>query len=541
MLFGVARRMAQTLSLVAVCCGIASVGQAASLSPSGHRALHEGASDLVEIAKKKKRKSQSKSAATKALAEPSPLVAGPDDLIVNSDGADVLVKALTPAPSYRVGQSVFFEVTVARRRGARSKSVVLDMKGSGLSIQVTAPKGLKAKAMDDGSGWTVAVSGNARQKLVIEARFVASGASPPSSEARRLEVRVASDKDTTSLASGALSFAVADCATNYSQALRTILDTREAAFANVVKSASLEDAERPGSWLFPPPKRAKAAATTERRIQLPPRRECGWFVETVDFATRTSSRVCKKWSVIEIGVPPAGPVMPDIDETRAAELIKIAGDYVASRSAVRAFGKSGRLNWISNRIVTDLKGYMSQEPHPALCTGVDLMTAYFVDNSVTLRREIKAATDSLQAASGIALGRLEVVRIMLGREPEDPAETASLSLISTAQAAPAAEVGAKQLVTQAGALLLGQSGRSQLDSAQGPLAMLQRLRDSLGQDSGLGQSAEAAPYIADALTAIETVVYLEAAERRYRAVGEAIFGSISAIEKAHGDTCTCGP
>lgn len=498
--------------------------------------------DIVDIAVKRKRKAR-RAPAEEAAAPP--LLPGPDDRLVASDTAEALIKPLTPAASYSIGQSVFFEIAVRRRQGARAKSVAMEIGGDGVTVDVTVPKGVTVTKSGGAVVLTLPLSRGSRQTLAVEARLSGPGeivSSPP--PVSQLRVVLHSDKEAAKSVAAMLTFPIADCATAYHRALGGIHAGRQATFAEAVRSASLADASLPGTWLFAPRKLAKTDLQPKTAVLLPARRECRWALETVSFSTRKTERVCKRWQLVEVALSPPGPRIPEVDEAEAARLNKQVAGLIANRAGIPAFGKSGKLEWISKRILTDLARYLQQEPHPALCSGVDVMTAYFVDNSVTLRRDLVASAESLKSARRIASTRLAALAMVLGREPELPAETASLSLITPANAAGADEPGAARLIADAGRLLLTGSDRLSLAEVSGhggTKAMLKVLQEKLGNASDQGKPAAALPYIADALTAVEAVAYLEDAEVRYQKVGEAIFGTISAIEKAHGETCTCAP
>lgn len=127
----------------------------------------------------------------------------------------------------------------------------------------------------------------------------------------------------------------------------------------------------------------------------------------------------------------------------------------------------------------------------------------------------------------------------LGRAPEEPAETASLSLITPAHAGPVDGAAVTELVSETGRLLLSDAQRLSLEAASGSTGKLVLLHSLLAEPSRTTIPEAARPYVADALSALEAAVYLERADERYVGIGAAVFGSISDIEKAHGASCGC--
>lgn len=504
----------------------------ASASMSSRSVEHAAKRNVVEVAKKRKRR-QRTSKSTQEEPAPAPLEAAPGDTLITGSVADVLLKPLTPATSYRAGQSVFFDVVIARRKGVRAKEVRLEIAAAG--VVVTGPKGVAAKTTD--AVTAVEVPLGTRQKLLLELKIAAP--ETPATQESHIAIRLREKKDAPAAGEGRLTFAVADCATAYHRALGALYATREATYADLLKRVSEVDQSLPGDWLFAPRKRSKREVEASQHVLLPPRAECRWSVNTVDFSTRQSKRLCKRWEIVDPGAPVAGRAMPIIDEAAAASVVRRASSFVANRGAAGDFGKKGKLEWISRRILTDLRIYMQQTPHPAICTGVEVMTSYFVDNAVTLRKELDASTSAVEAARRIASQRLEALAMVLGKEPEEPATTASLSLITPANAAPADAPPTLDLLGQAGRLLLGDAERLRLEAMTRSEGKLTLLHELVSEPAGLTVPEATQPYLADALTALEAAVYLEAADVRYSGVGKAIFGSIADIEKTHAASCGC--
>ena len=527
--------LAAGLACLAALMMPAGGARAEALAASGKspRAIEQAASSaVIEVAKKRKRRQR----ATKETQEekaPAPLEAAPGDTLITGSVADVLLKPLTPAASYRAGQSVFFDVVVSRRKVVRAKQVRIEIAAAG--VAVTGPKGVSTKTVDDTT--IVDVPLGARQNLMLEVKVAALAV--PAAKESRIAIRLREQKSGPLAGEGALAFAVADCATSYHQALAGLYAQHKAAYADILKHASEPDESLPGDWLFAPRKRSKRELEAGQRVLLPPRAECRWSVNTVDFSTRESKRLCKRWEIVDIAAPASGPAMPVVDEEAAVSVLRRASTFVTSREAAADFGKKGKLEWVSRRILTDLGVYMQQSPHPAICTGVEVMTSYFIDNATTLRKELDASANAVEAARRIASQRLESLALVLGKEPEEPATTASLSLITPASAATADAPAALELLGEAGRLLLGNAQRLQLEAATSREAKLALLHRLVTEPASLTLPEATRPYLADALSAIEAAVYLEAADARYSGVGEAIFGAISEIEKAHASSCGC--
>ncbi len=533
------------LPAMLMCAGLAVWGssQRALASPFAAGAptgLFAQTSDLVvEVAKKRKRKTRARREAEEP--EPQAFQPGPDDRLIVADGVQILIQPLTPAETYRAGQSVFLSVTVGRRKGARAKAASIRLYGDAKGVKTAEVKGVSARTKEAQTVLTVPLTGS-RQSFAMELQLLQPATAPGAAQSlvSQLHIALSTDAKDAKASEAILAFPLADCSTAYHQALGRLYAERQSGLDTAVKAAALEDDSLPGDWLFPPRKLSKAELEPQLAVVAPPRRECRWAIETVSFSTKKHERLCKKWELVEVATLPSGPKMPLVDEARAQAINKRAGVFIASRAAASYFGKSGKLEWISKRIVADMKNYMQQEPHPALCAGTDVMTSYFVDNAVTLRKELTASDEALIEARQIGRTRLAALEYLIGKPLEDPAETASISLVSAAQAAPVADIGGSaELIVEASRMLLSEPLRSVVAAEPLSFAKLRLLRDSLTTAPGRPEAEQRA--IADALTAIEAAAYLEAAAERYARVGDTIFGSISSINKAHGETCTCAP
>lgn len=533
------------LPAMLMCAGLAAWGSSQNVLASPLAAgtlarLVAQPSDLVvEVAKKRRRKGQARREAKEA--EPQDFQPGPDDRLVVADGVQILIKPLTPAETYRAGQSIFLLMTVGRRKGARARAATIRLYGDTKFVRAAEAKGLSAKTKAAQTVLTVPLGGS-RQSFAIELQLGQQAMAPGTQQSlvSQLHIALSTDAKDARISESIVAFPLADCSTAYHQALGRLYAERQSGLDTAVKAAAVEDESLPGNWLFAPRKLSKAELEPPLAVVAPPRRECRWAIETVSFSTKKHERLCKKWELVEVATPPRGPKIPIVDEARAQAINERAGVFIESRTAARAFGKSGKLEWISKRIVTDMKSYMQQEPHPALCAGTDVMTSYFVDNAVTLRKELTTSDEALIEARQIAQTRLAALEFLIGKSPEDPAETASISLVSAAQAASVADVGGSaELIGELSRMLLFEPLSSVVAAEPLRFAKLRQLRDGVATLTARPEAEQRA--IADALTAVEAAVYLEAAAERYARVGDAIFGSISSISKAHGETCTCAP
>ncbi len=70
------------------------------------------------------------------------------------------------------------------------------------------------------------------------------------------------------------------------------------------------------------------------------------------------------------------------------QILTIADSIVRWRGKDPAFNKRGRYGWLTSRIAADLRVYMGQPDHPALCTGANLMMDHLYNNSGRFRKRV---------------------------------------------------------------------------------------------------------------------------------------------------------
>ncbi|MBC8050237.1 MAG: hypothetical protein H7X92_08840, partial [Chitinophagales bacterium] len=67
------------------------------------------------------------------------------------------------------------------------------------------------------------------------------------------------------------------------------------------------------------------------------------------------------------------------------EILQRAGAFLRSGGADAKLARNGSLEWVSGKVASDLRGYLEQPAHPALCTGAKQFTDYYIKQSAGLK------------------------------------------------------------------------------------------------------------------------------------------------------------
>jgi hypothetical protein len=343
-----------------------------------------------------------------------------------------------------------------------------------------------------------------------------------------------------------------DCAGPYHEALTGIRDRKAQQLSEVPRLVRTADASLPGRWLF------SAGLVAQSRPHVRERGKNRFCAEPM---RRRGRAHCVRRE------PQERRAQHGLSEPTAEELrvVRFVDDFVRARGAAPEFAKRGRHNWLVNRITTDLKAYISQPRHPFLCSGAKDMLDYFVGEMKALRRRIDDVAANHNAALDLARARIAMLQDLtrdaasgnadlVGQSPGQGA-TASEHATSSAHLPaparlPALGEGATEhksasiYVPLVGELfrLIGAHEPPATPAPDDPEFSLHQRLEQAGKalDSvGHRLSREVREAALAALRMVEAGVYAEMLHARYRALEEAIFGTIAEVREAHAKNCTC--
>jgi hypothetical protein len=321
------------------------------------------------------------------------------------------------------------------------------------------------------------------------------------------------------------------CSAAYHTELSTARQRHDAALGNAHNASRVGETQLPGRWLlsadlFPSPKK-KAMPKPERVCAEPVRR-----------GGRT---MCAKWELKAATPVALTEVKIDLKPT-AGELasLKFLNDFVTARAAIPEVGNNGRYNWLVARVASDLRSYLSQPPHPALCSGASQMLDFYQGQLAPL---IKRMADVDEQKSRIR-SQLAI------RLSEISKQTTGLEILQ-------ANASDADLVVALAGRILADSPLSSVSDEPTPLKRLDKIKSLLldqmnalapteqgTSDTSKAKTSETVSPVARdeilaALRVVEAGVYAEMFDKKFTDLKKTLNTAVGDIRRAHAASCTC--
>lgn len=345
------------------------------------------------------------------------------------------------------------------------------------------------------------------------------------------------------------------CAATYRKALDEVRDKRSEPIATAVRTARAADPDMSGSWLF---------SATLFDPKRKPRTE-SYCAETSE--TRSGRSRCVRYA--KRTVTPAGePAITSASTTEETRDLKALAPFVELKGAVPELGANGRFGFLFQRVAQDLRTYLAQDPHPALCAGGGDLTEFYDGQITPLKRRQAEVGDLAKRTRAAAQARLMALH---------KAETAAYEKMTAAAKAAASQPASASLAPPANtatppapvspeppiAAPASYAAKSLVDlvaAAVRPLApaelvkpiaaetsthkALARARDVfLARQANGGTAPPVDPAVLDAsghaLRMIEAAAYANLQREQYRSIETSLFAAIADIRQAHKAACTC--
>lgn len=218
------------------------------------------------------------------------------------------------------------------------------------------------------------------------------------------------------------------------------------------------------------------------------------------------------------------------------EILQRAGAFLRSGGADPKLARNGSLEWVTGKVASDLRGYLEQPAHPALCTGAKQFTDYYLKQSAGLKSHAEsiinlAAKSRELAADKVARAKEDIEQLAAGHPG---AGMAPLPISERAK-----EEGLKQLILALAQYAgLSPESKEALSQSTDELGMLKVMKDALdakGEDDKV-----MAKVVRSGLAFVEAAVHLTIAEGKYQAVKTKFIGGFENIRAAHDKFCVCG-
>ncbi len=277
-----------------------------------------------------------------------------------------------------------------------------------------------------------------------------------------------------------LRWPVSNCAQAFYSAITKVRETKSDAMGDALKRARSRDRSRSGGWLFSPPNDSAEARKVNRQARV----------------------------------------------------------FVRSRGIDPEMSSKRNYGWVSQKVATDLRGYLKQDAHPAICTGAIGFVGFFDGRMKDFWQRAEKFSKAADDAQAIALDKV-IKAGEITTAGAQPAESSAQIVSSTAAAAPQ-KPQLQALILQ----LAGQTGDEALkdEVAQAPSAhaALKAMSSGLKKKRDAPLDKQQVSAIKKALGAIEAAEYLSLVAGQYQDLRDTIEGSMVAIRDAHGTHCRCG-
>ncbi|MEL6373113.1 MAG: hypothetical protein AAFR04_04030, partial [Pseudomonadota bacterium] len=361
-----------------------------------------------------------------------PASAAREIVVLQAGNLEARLKLGPQGITHAAGTSVFIEATLRakkRKRRGSTIDIVIDVDGA----KVLSATGKRIKLVRDSRGRATVRATRVRTwaprttliELRLGDRITRNGRRDLNTA--NVALRDPRTDDTDELA---LSWPLATCALDYHRALQGVLNTRGPNFQPIQQLLRSTDRRLPGRWMFYNPRDFRAKSRRSRfRCAKSRRRRGRWR--------------CVKW-VRRKGPTPRKREGKPTKEERA--LIKLVDGYVKQRGFAVEFSTRGRYYWTPIRVAADLRNYLGQGAHPALCTGAPEFVRHFKVNTGSLRRRMREVRDAATSARQIAMAR-----VMTAQQAPERAERRWTDVrIKRAEAARKAAIAAakKRMVEQ---------------------------------------------------------------------------------------------
>jgi hypothetical protein len=349
------------------------------------------------------------------------------------------------------------------------------------------------------------------------------------------------------------------CSAVYHEALDSVRTGRSPVLLNLHKALRTPNPDLPGRWLF-------AAQVFGKPKPAPkPERVCA---EMKDL--KGGKQKCVRFEMKQPEAPPPEIVIkgqPSADDLR---LLRLTHDFVMAKGALPDVGNNGKYNFLVQRIAQDVRLYVGQSPHPALCAGSGELTSFYSDQLGPVKRrmdDITLAAKQLKEAAARRTREVALTEMRLYDKAiasaltaaETAAKLAASQPVETPAAAPTpppplpskpadAAAVADYLITST-LSLIGEAVRPLLKAeaatevaAEGPpLKALGKAQAAVLDPTRArdGVPAEVRDAALTALRMIEAHTYGELHVERYLQLDVVLFGALKEVRAAQAKSCTC--
>lgn len=387
------------------------------------------------------------------------------------------------------GGSAYLNVTIAEAGGNQQVSLIAEAEAG--SIRSISGTGVKSSPVAGGLAAQIALPAKGSTNIAVEFALQVSGKGPDGRPRGRLRLTLLPQKGGRDVTIVALP--VADCASDYKAELVKLDAERRQRMVSTLDAVAAAEPGLPSAWLFPPAKLAKPVVVA-----------------------------CKVQKGRKQAACPVAQLLTG-DATASPEdaaIFERANAVQQQKGALPQFQhRTQPFRQASFTLLNSLRMYMEQDPHPALCNGVDYMIGYYQGRTSLVKSAIADAQGTLATAQSLAAAKVAAIAPKVSGPPQADAD---------------------ELLDRIAGAVLPAVQASAFASLHGTWSKLAALRLAMtgaaSPDLTPSRRAEAEA----AASMIEASQYLAIAATKYSRLDETIYGTMSAIADAHKRTCVCG-
>ncbi len=322
-----------------------------------------------------------------------------------------------------------------------------------------------------------------------------------------------------------LKWSVRDCAGDYYKALQKISEDGGSELTKLITTFTRREAALPSKPIFRIDLGRESADQSSRCVRY----ERQWDV--IGYRWR---QVCMRYAREEARAPAISASGISREERQvllnAAALLRTGG-------ADPKLTPKGSFGWVSGKVAQDLRHYLKQDKHPALCTGAIQFTEYYSKHLSGLKKHIGSILKTNASARGIAKQKVDAVKREAASLPGGHPGIGLLPLRAIGNGASGDEDSIRSLIlTLAPYAGLARDDLDRIAKAGDELEMLKAVKAAM--DASARPDAVART-VMPAFALIESAYYLGLAEERYRQLNRGYIGSLEAIRAAHDAHCVC--
>jgi hypothetical protein len=186
--------------------------------------------------------------------------------------------------------------------------------------------------------------------------------------------------------------AARDCDGDYYKALDALRGERATALGGLHRQLRTPDPALTGKWLFAAPLFEKSKKSTKPKVE----RVC---VETKQASGRAR---CVRYEQRPVPPQPGDLATKELPSPDEMKLLRALNDFVEAKGAVPEIGPNGRHAFVVQRVAQDVRNYLTQPAHPAMCAGGAELTEFYLArlNPLKLRRdEVAVIAEKLLTAA----------------------------------------------------------------------------------------------------------------------------------------------